>query len=157
MKDSTEVSDRVHRMQPSDVKDTIDFKGKKYLSSVIRLPDESLPKIKNEEGAIYADNRVFLRLSCGGKMIVDKVFTKKEFASVVDSRFINHALLEGVVFDRITPQGFTYAASVGYPDTDLYQPIRILIMPDGKMTISKEEIMDEGVLEAEGKSEGVKE
>lgn len=130
-------------MQVSDVKATFNYQGKEYQSSVLRQPDESLPIVKNEQGEKFIDNRITLRLTCGGKQIVDRVFTKENFASLVDAKFMQYAILEGLVYDQTTPQGIIYAASVCYPQSDLYVPIRLTITSDGKISMAKEELMED--------------
>lgn len=130
-------------MQVSDVKETFTFRGKEYNSSVVRRPDSTLPLISDEQGAQFVDNRISLRITCENKMVVDRTFTKEDFASLVDARFLKHALLEGLVFDQTTPQGMVYAASVCYPQSDLYIPIRLTITADGYISMAKEELMEE--------------
>lgn len=137
------------RMQVSDKQENVVFRGKEYRSSVTRRPDESLPLVKNEEGERFIDNRIYLRLTGGGKTVIDKAFTKADFAQIVDARFLQHAILEGLVFDHTTPQGFVYAASVAYPNSDLYVPLRLTITPDGKIQLSKDELMEEPPAEEE--------
>ena len=142
MQDSTEVAGP-QRMQVSDVKTTFTYKGKEYRSSVVRQPDESLPVVTDEQGGKFIDNRITLRIMSGGKQVVDKVFTKESFASLVDARFMKYAILEGLVFDQTTPGGMIYAASVCYPQSDLYVPIRLTITADGNISMAKEELMEE--------------
>ena len=48
-----------------------------------------------------------------------------------------------MVYNKTTPQGIVYAASVCYPQTDLYVPISITITADGKMTMAREELLEE--------------
>ena len=74
MRDSTVVT-APQRMQVSDTKTTITYRGKEYRSSVVRRPDESLPVVKNEQGERFVDNSITLRITCGGRQVVDKVFT----------------------------------------------------------------------------------
>ena len=125
MQDSTEIAGP-QRMQVSDVKTSFTYKGKEYQSSVVRRPDESLPIVKNEQGEKFVDNRITLRITCGGKQVVDK-----------------YSILEGLVYDKTTPQGIIYAASVCYPQSDLYVPIRLTITADGKISMAKEELMED--------------
>ena len=134
MKDSTVIS-APQRMQVSDTKVTITYKGREYRSSVVRRPDESLPVVTNEQGERFIDNSIALRITCGGKQIVDKVFTKESFASLVDARFLKYAILEG--------QGIIYAASICYPQSDLYVPLRLTVSADGKISMAKEELLEE--------------
>lgn len=142
MQDSTEIAGP-QRMQVSDVKTSFTYKGNEYQSSVVRRPDESLPIVKNEQGEKFVDNRITLRITCGGKQVVDKVFTKDNFASLVDAKFMKYSILEGLVYDKTTPQGIIYAASVCYPQSDLYVPIRLTITADGKISMAKEELMED--------------
>ena len=142
MKDSTVIS-APQRMQVSDTKVTITYKGREYRSSVVRRPDESLPVVTNEQGERFIDNSIALRITCGGKQIVDKVFTKESFASLVDARFLKYAILEGLVYDKTTPQGIIYAASICYPQSDLYVPLQLTVSADGKISMAKEELLEE--------------
>ncbi|TGY08330.1 MULTISPECIES: DUF4738 domain-containing protein [Bacteroides] len=142
MQDSTEFAG-LQRMQVSDVKTSFRYKGKEYQSSVVRRPDESLPIVKNEQGEKFVDNRITLHITCDGKHVVDKVFTKDNFASLVDAKFMKYSILEGLVYDKTTPQGIIYAASVCYPQSDLYVPIRLTITADGKISMAKEELLEE--------------
>ena len=131
------------RMQFSEVKSKVTFQGKTYESTVVRRPDESLPVVTNEQGESFMDNRITLRLTQGGKVVLDKVFTKESFASLVNAKILKYAILEGLVLDGATPQGIVYAASVGYPQTDLYVPLRITVSSNGKISLAKEELMDD--------------
>ena len=142
MRDSTVVT-APQRMQVSDTKTTITYRGKEYRSSVVRRPDESLPVVKNEQGERFVDNSITLRITCGGRQVVDKVFTKESFASLVDAKFMKYAILEGLVYDKTTPQGIIYAASICYPQTDLYVPLRLTVSADGKISMAKEELLED--------------
>ena len=52
-------------------------------------------------------------------------------------------ILEGLVYDKTTPKGIVYAASICYPQTDLYIPLSLTITPDGKITMMKEELLED--------------
>ena len=142
MQDDT-MNDGVQKMQTSNITNTIDFKGKTYHSTITRTPDELLPKVESEMGETYADNRVVLNITCDGKTFYNKTFTKNDFSAAVESSFLKKAILEGFVYNKTTPQGILYAASICYPQTDLYIPISILISPDGKMTYTKDELLED--------------
>lgn len=142
LKDSIDP-DGIQRMQVSKVEQTITFGGKAYKSFVRRAPSDSLSCVKNDRGEVFADNTVTLRLTQGGRQIFSRTFTKQNFSSLVSDEFMKHAILEGMVFDKTTSQGFVYAVSVSYPQTDLYVPISVTITPDGKMSMVKEELMED--------------
>ena len=127
----------------NDSKTSFTYKGKEYQSSVVRRPDDSLPVVINEQGDKFVDNSITLRITSGGKSIVDKVFTKESFASLVDAKFMKHSILEGLVYDKTTPQGIVYAASVCYPQSDLYIPLSITVSADGKISLAKEELLED--------------
>lgn len=134
----------VQRMQVSQVEQTVKWNNKNYTLSICRTPADSLPKIKNDLGDIYLDNKITLRINRekGGR-VFNKVFTKRAFSDLIGEDFLSKSILEGMVFDKVTPQGFVFAASVSFPQTDLYVPISLLVSPEGKLTMRKEELMDE--------------
>ena len=103
----------IQRMQTSKSEIDIKFKGKDYRSFVSRTPDESLPHVTNEMGDTYMDNKIVLRLTRGGESVFNKTFTKNDFSSVVDADFLAKSVLEGIVYDKTTPQGIVYAAEKG--------------------------------------------
>lgn len=135
------------RMQHSKVKENISLNKKEYTSIVTRQPDDNLPMVENEEGAQFVDNKITLQINCGEKQIVNKVFDKESFANIVDYDFRKKAILEGLVFDRVAENALLYVGSVGHPNTDLYIPIRVAVSPNGKITITREEVMEERNME----------
>lgn len=138
------VDDRgMQRMQVSKTEVDIKFKGKDYHSFISRTPDEGLPLVKDEMGNTFVDNKILLRLTRGNEQVFNMTFTKKNFSSVVSDDFLSKSILEGMVYNKTTPQGIVYAASVCYPQTDLYVPVSITITADGKMTMEREELLEE--------------
>ena len=133
----------LQRMQSSKAETDSKFKGKDYHSLVSRTPDESLPHVSNEMGDTYVDNKIVLRITRGGENVLNKTFTKNDFSSVVDANFLSKSVLEGIVYDKTTPEGIVYAASVCYPQTDLYVPLSITVSADGKMSIKKVDMLEE--------------
>ena len=91
----------------------------------------------------YVDNKIVLRITRGGENVLNKTFTKNDFSSVVDANFLSKSVLEGIVYDKTTPEGIVYAASVCYPQTDLYVPLSITVSADGKMSIKKVDMLEE--------------
>ncbi len=137
------VSDGIQRMQMSDARHTFIYGGKEYSSTVVRRPDDTLPVVVNEQGDRFADNSIWLKLEADGKMIVDKVFTKGFFSSWIDADFLVHAILEGMVYDKTTSAGIHYAASICYPQTDLYIPLLITITPGGVISVTRNELLQD--------------
>ena len=79
-----------------------------------------------------------------GQLFFSKTFTKQNFASLIPDRYLTHSILEGMVFDdekTSNSKNIILAASVSIPMTDLYIPFSIIITPDGKMTMERDEDM----------------
>lgn len=146
------VNEGPQRMQTSEVKENFEYKGKQYQSHIVRRADESLPMVTNDEQQQFYDNSISLKLTCGGKQLVSRTFTKKDFLHLVDANFAKQAILEGIVFNEANEQGICFAASVGHPESDLYQPIRIVVSANGNLSISLEEDMMEVTSAEEGEN-----
>lgn len=130
------------RMPLSDVTTRFQFHGKSYEAQVVRTADETLPTVKDEQGNEYVDNRISLRITSQGRTRVERTFTKQSFSAVVNEAFMQHAILEGLVYDTVTSQGMVFAASVSYPQSDLYIPIRLILTVDGKVSMQTENLLD---------------
>lgn len=146
------VNEEPQRMQTSEVKENFEYKGKQYQSHIVRRADESLPMVTNDEQQQFYDNSISLKLACEGKQIVSRTFAKKDFLHLIDANFAKQAVLEGIVFNETNEQGICFAASVGHPESDLYQPIRIVVSANGNLTISLEEDMMEVTTSEEGEN-----
>lgn len=144
--DSVDQVTGVQRMQVSSVSQTIECDGKKYDLFIERAPNDSLPTVTNESG-IFADNRIIVRITReeGGKVFA-KTFTKQAFSDFLSAEYLRHFVLEGIVFDEEKTQAGTnivLASSVCYPQTDLYIPFSITITRDGRMSVAKNDDMEE--------------
>ena len=142
MQDSVDARG-LQRMQVSKSDVDIKFKGKDYHSFISRTPDEDLPLVRDDRGNRFVDNKILLRLTRGNEQVFNMTFTKRNFASIVGEDFLSKSILEGMVYNKTTPQGIVFAASVCYPQTDLYVPISITITADGKMTMVREELLED--------------
>ncbi len=142
MQDSVDARG-LQRMQVSKSDVDIKFKGKDYHSFISRTPDEDLPLVRDDRGNRFVDNKILLRLTHGNEQVFNMTFTKRNFASIVGEDFLSKSILEGMVYNKTTPQGIVFAASVCYPQTDLYVPISITITADGKMTMVREELLED--------------
>lgn len=134
----------VQRMQVSRTNQDIVCNGKKYRLFIDRSPSDSLKKVKSDAG-IFTDNRIVLKIAReNGTTLFSKTFTKQNFASLIPDRYLTHSILEGMVFDdekTSNSKNIILAASVSIPMTDLYIPFSIIITPDGKMTMERDEDM----------------
>ncbi|MDL2306098.1 DUF4738 domain-containing protein [Bacteroides sp. OttesenSCG-928-D19] len=142
MESSTD-SQGIQRMQVSKVNQTVRLKDKDYQISLVRIPDENLPTVESEVGDMFVDNNITLHITQGGKQVFKQTFTKRDFVSLVGEKFLKKSILEGMVFNKTTPQGLVFAASVSYPQTDLFFPISITISETGKMSMKEQEELEE--------------
>lgn len=131
------------RMPLSDVTNHVHFGGKDYETRVFRSADETLPRVKDQDGQEFIDNRIRLRVSTGGRILLDRSFTKADFATLVEARMLEHSLLEGMVYDTVSARGLIFAASVSYPQSDLYVPIRLFVAPDGRVMMERSDLLEE--------------
>ena len=141
MKDSVE-NNTPQKMPSTESKTNFIHKGKEYTSLITRQPDEEQPFIKNQQGDMFVDNSITLNITNANKTIVNKRFTKKDFVSLIENRFMKHAILESLIYNGTTSEGFVYIASVSYPQSDLYVPIKLTISPEGNIQMTKEELLE---------------
>lgn len=114
----------------------------RYAYDIVREVNDSLPLVTGDEGARYADNYIRLRVNREGRQIFNHVFVKESFKDFLDRNFMKHAILEGMAFDRVDGSSLRFAASVCYPESDIYIPLTITLSPDGSYRITKDEILD---------------
>lgn len=134
-----------YSMQPSSAQGIISMNDVNYKYEVNRTPSPQLPKVKDEQGNSYVDNVIELKVFRKDKQILSKRFTKKDFASQVNATFLAGSILEGLVFDREVNGRLRFAASVCYPQTDLFMPLCILVASDGSYRIEKGSVLEESV------------
>lgn len=134
--------DGIQRMQPSHIKDTVSWRKAVYTYEIERMVDDGLPTVADEQQAVFADNRIELVVKRGDEAFFSATFTKSTFTKQLDEGFLKNGLLEGLVFDKVTADGLQFAASVCYPQSDLFMPLLVIISPQGTMTIKKDTVLD---------------
>ncbi len=146
----SESPDGLQRMKSMDIEDDVTWRGKSFHYMIHRMPCDSLPTVTDDLGDCYVDNVITLsiRREEGGQFL-EKRFTKQSFSSVIEEGFLEHSILEGLVFDKETEQGLVFGASVSYPQSDLFIPVVITIAPNGSMTFRKEVSLEENYTEEE--------
>lgn len=135
-----------NRMQPSSAQGEAKIGETRYHYSIRRTPSDSLKKVKDEQGDWFVDNVIELTIKGkGGKTIVDKRFTKQAFAEQVDKNFLSRAILEGLAFDQVKDGRLLFAASVCFPQTDLFVPLNVSISPGGSISITRRTMQEEEI------------
>lgn len=134
--------EKVQTMNDYRYSANIEWNGKNVRYLIERHPVDSLPVIQDEFGMEYKDNVLSLTVLQDDKEIFRKNFYKSSFKAYLEPGFYNHAILEGMAFDKVKGDALCFSASVCYPMSDLYMPMLILVYPDGRYKISKDTVLD---------------
>ncbi len=131
-----------HRMPVYDFSETVDVGSKKCKYVLHRDVDESLAKVKDEQGTEYADNFYQLDIYRGGTSFFSKRFNKNDFVSVLDKDFQKNGIFDGFRYSYSANGIMYFSVCVSYPDSDLSFPIILAIGGDGSYTIQRDESLD---------------
>lgn len=132
-------------MQHSSATGEAVINGVTFHYQIERTPSVQLPKVKDEQGNVFVDNVINLSVLRNGKSILNKRFTKKDFASQVEASFLSKSILEGLVFDKVVGGKLRFAASVCHPQTDLFVPLCVLVTTDGSVRVEKGSVLEEEI------------
>lgn len=119
--------------------------GAEFHYEIKRTPSRDLPLVKDEQGNKFVDNVISLKVLKNGKQILEKRFVKKDFSELVAADFLSNSILEGLVFDQVVKGHLRFAASVCYPQTDIYVPFCIMVSKDGTLRLEKGSVLDEEI------------
>lgn len=132
----------VQRMNKYHYSDQVSWNGSKVTYQVDRQVCDSLPEVTDDMGTRYADNVITLTVKNGDRSIFHRTFYKSSFKEYMEHDFYEHAILEGMAFDKVKDGALRFAVSVSYPVSDLYIPLLITIRPDGSYEITKDLVLD---------------
>lgn len=141
---------------PKTIGDTVINKSMEWGSSVYSYRIERKANkdvtVKDEDGQKYYDNTVTLSVSGPDGEIFNKTFDKSNFSSYINSDYIkpNRSVLIGIAFNRVEKGGNAiFVATIGSPDTQLdeFMTVQINIDKSGAMTMARQNIQDEELLE----------
>ena len=131
------------RMQPYSRTWPVKWLGKDYQVVVNRVPNDSLPIVKDEAGDKFVDNSITLEVRrADGSVAINKTFTKASFDAYLDANYRKSGILEGLVFDEVDGLWLEFAASVSLPLTDEYIPLEVKIDNYGNVKIERDSEMD---------------
>lgn len=130
------------QLQQSHNEDTVTWNKVLYTYHIDRTPDTTKTVALDDSDKKFSDNKITLVIKRGTAEFVRKTFTKDDFASHLDTDFRQKGILEGLVYDQIAPNGLQFAASVCYPQSDLYIPLLITVSSSGKISIRKDDTLD---------------
>lgn len=125
------------------LEDSATVGGHLYTYEITREPSDSLPRVQDDMGDLYADNIICLTLRRDGNMYFKKRFTKATFASSIEENFYKNAILDGIRFIRgEAGQGLTFSFAVSYPDSDMSMPFLLTVTDGGSFSFVKNDNLD---------------
>lgn len=131
------------RMQPYNNTRDVQWLGKAYKVEVSRAANDSLPKVKDETGQTFVDNRIAVIVRrADGSVAISKTFTKAYFERFLDAQYREMGILEGLVFDEVDGNYLEFAASVCLPQTDEYIPLEVKIDNFGNVSVERDSELD---------------
>lgn len=126
--------------------DTIKWLGNKYIIIVSRSVDKNLPKVADENGIVYYDNSISVLIKReDDSEFFNRTFRKSDFQqSIGGTDIAKRGALLGIVYDKITDNKLTFAASIGSPDvtSDEFFPLIMTINRMGEISVVPDTRMD---------------
>ncbi len=127
----------VHRLPRLHVQDTCHANGNAYSWEIDRMAVDSLGIVQDDMGYRYVDNSVKLQVYRNGSVLFAKTFHKADFAHLLSKDFLSKSILDGCRFIQVEDGIISFALAVSYPDSDMSQPFRLTIAPDGSTALQK--------------------
>ena len=137
----------VNRMGSFEFTDSLTEGGHRYQYTIQRMPDDSLGIVTDSEGFRTVDNAIVLKVKRDGAQFFSRRFTRQAFRAGIAKEEFQHYVLMNLVFDRITPQGPKFVASVGEAETDeLFVQFALTVGLDGSVEIMRHEMFEEDAI-----------
>lgn len=133
------AGDGVQRMYDYHFQDTLSLRGHQYIYSIDRHAVDSLPRVKDVDGLVYADNAYHLSIRCDGQTLLNRHFTKGSFASYLSEDMLRNGILDGMVYDASVDAEMAFAISVSFPQTDMLEPLLLRVDRNGGISIERDQ------------------
>lgn len=137
------IDNEVRRMQLTSREYTATIGSNAYSIHITRLPDDNLPTVLSDMDVRYTDNRVVLNIKKGDNVVVNREFTKNDFAGLLPGPFLNKSVLSGMVYNKVEGGKIILAASACYPQTDMCIPVILSVSTDGQISMVKSEQLED--------------
>lgn len=143
-KTAQEEENVIHRLPRLHVEDTCRVGGNTYSWVIDRVASDSLRVVEDDMGFRYADNTLKILVRRNGSVLYSHQFTKADFAHLLPRDFVSKSILDGCRFLQVQDGMVTFSLAVSYPESDMSQPFKLNIAPDGSTRLMKSnEIEDE--------------
>lgn len=120
----------------------VEYKGATYKVHIHRAACDSLQTITDDFGDVFADYRISVQIKREGNSVLDRTFTKKDFASYINESELKNCILEGIAFDRTCEGGLIFGVSISRPDSEGGNRLTMTIDSAGGMTITRAQTQD---------------
>ena len=138
------IQDPIAMPAEKDTKN-IEWQGKPYTIIVDRVPVDSLPQVKDEDGQPYIDNLVKMTIvRSDGSVFFERLFSKAAFSSYVDESFRKNGILAGFRYDEVENSGVKFSVVIALPDAidDVFVPLELVVNHQGGISITRDDDMD---------------
>ncbi|MBP9505839.1 MAG: DUF4738 domain-containing protein, partial [Bacteroides sp.] len=88
---------------------------------------------------VYYDNVIHICVYEGKKMLYGQDITKKMFADIFPAEMLDQAILADMNFMGVDSKGYHYQATLGIPESSVYNLVNMIIGFDNTMNIEKAE------------------
>ena len=88
---------------------------------------------------VYYDNVIHICVYEGKKMLYGQDITKKMFADIFPTEMLDQAILADMNFMGVDSKGYHYQATLGIPESSVYNLVNMIIGFDNTMNIEKAE------------------
>lgn len=131
------VSKEPKAMEENVTQNSIEWGSSVYQVTISRKADKTAV-VKDHDGNRYYDNTVTLCVDGPSDNIINRQFTKADFASYINSNYIKpkRSALMGIGFDKIENGNAVFVATVGSPDTmdDEFMNVKVILSKSGALT-----------------------
>lgn len=89
---------------------------------------------------VYYDNVIHICVYEGKKMLYGQDITKKMFADIFPAEMLDQAILADMNFMGVDSKGYHYQATLGIPESSVYNLVNMIIGFDNTMNIEKADL-----------------
>lgn len=139
------ASNEPKAMEETVAQKSIEWGSSIYQVTISRKADKNVV-VKDADGNKYYDNIVTLCVDGPSANIINRQFSKADFANYVNSDYIKpkRSALMGIGYDKIEGGNAVFVATVGSPDAmdDEFMTVKITLSKSGDVTLSSLQTID---------------
>lgn len=141
-----EVVSGPQKMSETRQRHEVEWQGDKYVITIVRSADDSLPLVSDESGQEYYDNTINLVIQReDSTTFFKRTFKKADFVSYArGSGMEKTGALLGIVYDKMENGRLVFATSIGSSDfrSDEFVPMIMTLDRNGNTTVTLDTKLD---------------